>query len=109
MIVNVCPAAVTSAPPDRVWSVLTTPERLGEWADAEFVGAEPRGPMLAGQKIRLEAPEFGRRWPVTINVDSLDPVNRWIDLRVSLPFGVINHEHITLTATETGGSLVRFN
>jgi ligand-binding SRPBCC domain-containing protein len=109
MIVNVCPAAVTSALPDRVWSVLTTPERLGEWADAEFVRAEPTGPMRAGQKIWLEAPEFGRRWPVTIDVGELDPGRRWIDLRVRLPFGVVNHEHITLAETEAGGTLVRFN
>jgi ligand-binding SRPBCC domain-containing protein len=109
VIVNVCPAAVSKASPDRVWSVLTTPERLGDWADAEFVRAEPAGPMHAGQKLWLEAPEFGRRWPVRIDVDSVDPGNRWIDLRVSLPFGVVNHEHITLLATETGGTLVRFN
>jgi ligand-binding SRPBCC domain-containing protein len=109
MIVNVCPAAVTTAPPDRVWEVLAAPERLGEWADADFVRAEPAGSMRAGQKIWLEAPEFGRRWPVTIDVDDLDPGRRWIDLRVSLPFGVVNHEHITVSETEAGGTLVRLN
>jgi uncharacterized protein YndB with AHSA1/START domain len=109
MVVNVCPAAVTTASPDRVWRVLTTPERLGEWADAEFVRAEPAGPMRAGQKVRLEAPEFGRRWPVTIDVNDLDPRHRWIDLHVALPFGLVNHEHITLTEMDTGGTLVRFN
>jgi ligand-binding SRPBCC domain-containing protein len=109
VVVNVCPAAVTTASPERVWSVLALPERLGDWADAEFVSAEPPGPMHAGQKVLLEAPEFGRRWPVTIDVDALDPDRRWIDLRASLPFGVVNHEHITLTETESGGTLVRFN
>jgi uncharacterized protein YndB with AHSA1/START domain len=49
MIVNVCPAAVTSASPDRVWEVLTTPERFGEWLDAEFISANPPGPARPGQ------------------------------------------------------------
>src|SRR5438094_1222575 len=31
VIVNVCPAAVTPASPERIWTVLTTPERFGEW------------------------------------------------------------------------------
>ncbi len=59
--------------------------------------------------IRLEAPSFGRRWPVTIEVGDMDPQSRWIDFRVSLPFGVVNEEHITLIATEEGGTGVRFN
>jgi uncharacterized protein YndB with AHSA1/START domain len=109
MIVNVCPAAVTSAPPDSVWRVLTAPERLGEWTDAIYLSSAPRGPAQPGQTIRLEAPSFGRRWPLTIEVHDMDPKRRWINFRVSLPFGVVNEEHITLTATEAGGTLVRFN
>jgi len=109
VVVNVCPAAVTTSSPERVWAVLTSPERLGDWADAEFVSAVPPGSMGAGQKLQLAASEFGRRWPVRIDVDAIDRRHRWIDLRVSLPFAVVNHEHITLTATEAGGTLVRFN
>ena len=39
----------------------------------------------------------------------MEPQSRWIDLFVRLPFGIENHEHVTLTATEEGGTLVRFN
>ena len=39
----------------------------------------------------------------------MDPQSRWIDFLVHLPFGVDNHEHVTLTDTEKGGTLVRFN
>jgi len=39
----------------------------------------------------------------------MDPQRRWIDLVVQLPFGVANHEHLTLTETAEGGTLVRFN
>jgi uncharacterized protein YndB with AHSA1/START domain len=108
VIVNVCPAAVTTADPERIWSLLTTPERFGDWVDARFVTAEPSGPTLPGQVIRMSAPEFGREWPVRIDVVELDPQQRWIDLVVYLPFDVQNHERITLTETPRG-TLVRFN
>ena len=109
MVVNVCPAAVTSAPPERVWSVLTTPERFGEWLDASFVSASPPGPARPGQTIHLSAPSLGRRWPVSMDVVDVDPQSRWIDLLVRLPFGIENHERVTLSETKGGGTLVRFN
>jgi ligand-binding SRPBCC domain-containing protein len=109
MVVNVCPAAVTSAPPERVWEVLTTPERFGEWQDATFVSASPPGPVMPGQTIHLSARSVGRSWPVTIEVRNVDPQRRWIDLLVLLPFGIDNHEHVTLAETKNGGTLVRFN
>ena len=109
MIVNVCPAATTSASLERVWSVLTTPERFGEWMDARFVSAIPPGSVQAGQVINLSAPALGRRWDVRIDVRGVDPQRRWLDLMVHVPFGIENHEHVTLTETKEGGTLVRFN
>jgi ligand-binding SRPBCC domain-containing protein len=109
VIVNVCPAAVTPASPDQVWSVLTTPERFGEWQDATFVSADPPGAAKSGQTIHLSARGFGRRWSVSIEVVDMDPHRRWIDLRVDLPLGVVNQEHVTLSETKEGGTLVRFN
>ncbi|HEV2141080.1 MAG TPA: hypothetical protein VGT01_07790, partial [Candidatus Dormibacteraeota bacterium] len=69
MIVNVCPAAVSKAPPDRIWSVMTAPERVGEWNDATYVRSEPAGPVQRGQVIYLEAPALGRKWPFTFRVE----------------------------------------
>jgi len=109
VIVNVCPAAVTSAAPDKIWSVMTAPERVGEWNDAIYVKSEPPSPVQTGQVIYLMAPAFGRRWPFTFRVEALDPERRWVDLLVKLPFGIDNHERVTLTQTAEGGTLVRFN
>lgn len=109
MIVNVCPAAISKAPPDRIWSVLTDPEHVHEWNDASYVSADPPGMMTPGQVIHLTAPGFGRKWPVRFDVRDVDPQNRWLDVVVHLPLGITNHEHITLTATKEGGTLVRFN
>ena len=109
MVVNVCPAAVTAASPDRIWEVLTKPERFSDWNDAAYVSSEPPGPVRPGQVIHLTAPAFGRKWPVDISIEKMDPGRRWIDMLVDLPFGIDNHEHITLTETKEGGTLVRFN
>ncbi len=109
MIVNVCPAAITHASADRVWSILTEPERFGEWNDTSYVSADPPGPVRPGQVIHLAATAFGRKWPVNIAVRDLDPQGRWLDLMVYLPLGMENHERVTLTDTEDGGTLVRFN
>lgn len=109
MIVNVCPAATSKAPPDRFWSMLTAPERVGDWAGAAFIRADPPGPMRPGQTVRLAARAFGRGWPLTMEVREVDRERRSIDVLVALPFGIENHEHLTLTATPEGGTLVRLN
>ncbi len=109
VIVNVCPASVTQAPPDRVWKVLNAPERFGEWTDATYLSSVPAGALRPGQTIHLTAPLLGRSLPIDIAVREVDLDQRWIDLVVRLPFGVDNHERITLTETAEGGTLVRFN
>ena len=109
MIVNVCPAAVSKAPPERIWSVLTTPEHFEEWSGAHVVSAVPPSAMTPGQTITLSAPGFGRWLQFRIQVRDMDPQHRWVDLVVYFPFGITNHEHITLTSTKEGGTLVRFN
>ena len=67
------------------------------------------GARPADLVIDLAACGFGREWPVRIDVRDLDPQHRWADLMVHLPFGVTNQEHVTLTETREGGTLVRLN
>jgi ligand-binding SRPBCC domain-containing protein len=109
VIVNVCPSGIAQAPAERVWQMISTPERYGEWVDATVVAVQPPGPAAAGQHVELTTPFLGRRWPFSIDVVSLDANRRWIDLRVRLPFGVVNDEHLTLTDWGASGTLVRFN
>ncbi len=108
MIINVCPAAVTSASPDRVWQLLTSPERYADWNDATYVGSEPPGPVAEGQTIHLAARAVGRRWGFEMTVRGIDPQHRWIDVEAELPFGIANREHIALSETDQG-TLVRLN
>ena len=108
MIVNVCPAATTSASPDAVWEVIASFDRWREWTDAVVASVEPAGPIQPGQHVRLHAPRL-TFLKFTIDVGDIDPQRRWIDLVARFPFGIVNYEHLTLTETEGGGTLVRFN
>ena len=67
------------------------------------------GTDSARQVINLRAPSLAMQWPVRMDVRDMDPKRRWIDLVVFLPFGVENHERVTLSETKDGGTLVRFN
>jgi hypothetical protein len=109
MAVSVCPIGIASVPADRVWQVLTTPERYGDWVDGRVVAVVPPGPARAGQRVEMEAPAFARHWPVHITLEELDPGRRWLRLRVELPFGVVNHERVALSDAEGGRTLVRFD
>jgi ligand-binding SRPBCC domain-containing protein len=109
VIVNVCPAAITKAPPDSVWNVVDATERFGEWTDATVVSVEPPGPARAGQVVRFAGRALGRTLTFTIDIRDVDPQHRWIDLVAHFPFGIDNYEHLTLTETKEGGTLVRFN
>ena len=46
---------------------------------------------------------------MVIDVGGVDPGRGWIDLTAHLPFGLVNHEHITLSEVEEGRTLLRFN
>ena len=109
MIVNVCPARVTRAPADRLWQLLTTPELFEEWQGAKLVPAMPPGPLSSGQHIVLSARAFGRWLRFTFDIGDIGPGRQWLELTARFPFGIINHEHITLTPTGDGGTLVRLN
>lgn len=109
MIVNVCPAATSKAPPVRFWEILVDAHAYERWTDARFISAAPPGPVSAGTVIHMKAPGFGREWRVRLEVTDLDPGRRWIDIVAYLPLGIANHEHLTLTETPDGGTLVRFN
>ncbi len=109
MIVNVCLAATSTAPRERIWSVLAAPEKFDEWTDARFVSAEPAGLLEPGQVIQLSGSGLGRWLPIRFVVGDVDPQHGSVDVIVYLPFGIENHEHITLTETKEGGTLVRFN
>ena len=108
MTVSVCPIAVVQAPPERVWALLSEPASYAVWWDAETITIVPSGPARPGQQITAKSKAFGRQWPVSITVNSVDAARRAIDLTSRLPFGITVRNHITATPLEGGASRVSF-
>ncbi len=108
MPVSVCPMAVVEAPIDRVWDLVTSPEKLGSWADATLVSAEPPEPARAGQRLRLVTSALGHAFPVEMSVLEVDAEQRRLRLLIRLPLGLVNDETITMSPAGGARTIVRF-
>lgn len=108
MAVTVCPIALVNAPIDIVWQFLASPAEYAAWTDAEFLRAEPSGAAAEGQKIFFRTRALGRWWPVVMEVGTVDPPHG-LELRVQLPLGIINSEHINVLPLGRRETRVSFN
>ena len=91
-----------------IWNLLTTAEGYNRWADATVVAAVPPGPAEPGQCIELRSWALGRGWPVHFEIGAVEPMHG-IEITVRLPFGIVNHEHISLVALSDRETRVSFN
>lgn len=108
MPISVCPVATVAAPAERVWAVLMQPETYDEWWDARTQRVEPPGPARAGQMIAASSRALGRRWPVTIEVLAVDAGRRALDLRTTLPLGIVVGNHILVQPLDARSSRITF-
>jgi hypothetical protein len=54
-----CPAGIINAPVELVWTLLTCPERWGEFYDVRITAADPAGLASVGQTVFAESgPHF---------------------------------------------------
>ncbi len=108
MSLYVCPAAVIAAPCATVWEVLRNiPSDFG-WLGVEAERAAPPGPLQPGQTLLFSGAAFGRRWYLRMEIDAMDEQKGVIDMRVMLPLGMVNHEHISLAPVLDGSCRVQF-
>jgi hypothetical protein len=94
-----------------MWSLLVDPRAWDAWSGAHFETAEPVGPAQVGQRWRFSAAAFGRRWPVRITVTGVaaaPPERRSLDLDVSTPLGIVNHEHVSVHRIAEAQTHVQF-
>ncbi len=108
MSLYVCPAAVIAAPCATVWDVLKELPSDAGWLGVSVQCAEPPGPLQHGQTIVLSGSGLGRRWDITLAIDAVDEENGFLDMRVLLPLGMVNHEHMTLAPVLGGECRVTF-
>src|ERR1017187_2903111 len=105
---SVCPVARIAAPVERVWALLADPAGYGQWRDGTIDSVEPPGAARTGQIVTISAHAFGKRWLVTGAVDGVDDERHQIGVRVTLPFGVVEHSQITCTPLDAQSCWVSF-
>ena len=108
MTVSVCPAATVAAPIEAVWAVLGDPAYYDEWWDAEMERIEPPGPAAPGQIVYATSRALGRRWRVETHVLGIDRQRHSIDLRTSLPLGIVVRNHLLCDALDPRTTRVTF-
>ncbi len=104
MSITTCPTDIVGAPAERVWDLLTQPEKLAEWSGVKLING-PTRPLEIGDRLVL-GPGFGLR--IIFEVLGMEsPSQLTVDVR--LPFGVINHEVIQVSSVEPGRCRVTYN
>jgi uncharacterized protein YndB with AHSA1/START domain len=107
MAISVCPGDEVRASADEVWSLLEDPARLDAWWDARVLEATPPGPLRPGQHIEARAKGvFPAR--IQFDVTAVDTAQRRIQMTARLPFGIVDHVTLTVTASGPDRSFVRF-
>jgi uncharacterized protein YndB with AHSA1/START domain len=108
MTVTVCPAATINAPIERVWQLLMDPRKWTDWSTGRLEAARPDGRLHAGQQLHFSARAFGKRWHAVTTVTSVAVERHSLELDVSVPFGIVNHEHLSLVRLPDDRTYVRF-
>ncbi len=102
MSLYVCPAAVIAAPCSTVWEVLRSFPSDSGWLDVEVQRVDPPGPLQPGQTLLLSTRAFARRWLSTMEIEAMDEASGVIDMRLYLPLGILNQEHMSLAPVQDG-------
>ena len=108
MTIAVCPVATIEAPLERVWALLMAPESYSEWWDAHTERVEPPGAATAGQTVQASSRALGRRWPVTTRFEAVNPARHALDLRTTLPLGIVVANHILVQPLDARNCRVSF-
>lgn len=104
----VCPATVIAAPCAKTWEVWRNLPYDAGWLGVDLERVDPPGPLRPGQTLLFSGAALGRRLHLTIEIDAVSEEEGVIDLRVMLPFGILNHEHMTMAPVSDGACRVQF-
>lgn len=108
MSLSVCPAAIVAVPVEDVWELLAHPSRYDEWWDAHTTSIEPQGPATPGQTIYAQSRAFGREWKVVSKIEMVNPDSHQIQMRVTLPLGLVNLASVRCTPIDATSCRVQY-
>jgi hypothetical protein len=108
MSVSVCPAAVVAAPVEEVWALLMQPETYEQWWDIHTERVTPPGPATPGQTVFGWSKALGRKWPVSMTIESLNAERHQMLLHTRLPLGIGVHNQISCAKVDEHACRVQF-
>jgi hypothetical protein len=89
-----CPTCIANAPIEMAWSLLE-PSRFHDWMDLKIRRVDPRGALVAGQRIEATTGPFGM-FKVTFDVLEVDHDAHQVNMIIRLPFDIVNDETIRM-------------
>jgi Polyketide cyclase / dehydrase and lipid transport len=108
MPVSVCPAAVVAAPVEEVWALLMQPERYEQWWDIHTERVMPPGPATPSQVVAGWSKALGRKWPVSMMIESMDAEKHRMLLKTTLPLGIVVHNQVICARVDAASCRVQF-
>ena len=108
MPVSVCPAAVVAASVETVWALLMQPETYDQWWDMQTELVIPPGPAAPSQVVSGWSKALGRKWPVSIAIESMNVEKHQMLLRTTLPLGIVVQNQITCASVNDASCRVQF-
>ena len=96
-MIQTCPTDLVHASAERVWELLTIPQEFANWSETRLI-AGPARPVTVGDCLVVGS-GFSNQMKVYLDVVAAKPPQELV-LRVRLPFGVVNHELVRITAID---------
>lgn len=103
-MIETCPSDIVEAPAERVWELLTDPQKLAGWSGTAVIDGPRTRPLVVGDRLVLGV-ELGLRTVLDVRVLAA-PREFTVDVR--LPLGVVNHETVQITPLDERRCRVSF-
>jgi len=103
-----CPTSIVNAPVEIVWSLLTRPEKWGDFYDVRVTSVEPVGPAMVGQTVFAESGPRLLHLALEFRFTRVDAANYELGLDVKFPLGITVREDLSCVPIGTDQCRVNY-